>query len=142
VAGYRGIGSGSVEGPLLSIETQSPESIAAGDLESALVHEMIHMQQLSATGEAYFDIFSGPQSTLLALSIREGGATFFSRLITGGSEHKNAARDYFLAHERELWPAFEADMLGSDTGDWLWQTPSNPDQPRDVGYAIGALIVE
>lgn len=142
VAGYRGIGSGSIEGPLLSIEKQTPESIAAGDLESTLVHEMIHMQQLAATGEAYFDIFSGPGSTLLARSIREGGAAFFSRLITGGGEEKNAARDYYLAHELELWPAFEADMLGSDTGDWLWQTPSNPDQPQDVGYAIGALIVE
>lgn len=33
-------------------------------------------------------------------------------------------------------------MLGHQMGDWLWQTPANPDQPQDVGYAIGARIVQ
>jgi len=142
VAGHRGIGSGSIEGPLISIEKNTPQSIRDGDLEPTLVHEMVHMEQLAAVGEAYFDIFSGPGRTLLANSIREGGATWFAELITGGSRHKNEARDYYLAHEAELWEAFSCDMFGTDMGDWLWEKPANPEQPQDLGYAIGARIVQ
>jgi hypothetical protein len=142
VSGYRGIGSGSIEGPLISIEKQTPEAIRERDVESTLVHEMIHMQQLAAVGAEYFAIFSGEERTLLALSIREGAATFFAELITGGSEHKNLARDYYLAHEKELWEAFSADMLGHQMGEWLWKKPADPDKPQDLGYAIGARIVE
>ncbi|NNE47823.1 MAG: hypothetical protein HKN37_14320 [Rhodothermales bacterium] len=141
VGGYRGIGSGSIEGPLISIEKKTAQSIRE-DLKATLVHEMVHMQQLSAVGDAYFAIFSGEERTLLALSIREGAATFFAELVTGGSEHKNLARAYYLGREKELWPAFRADMLGHEMGDWLWSTPADPDQPRDVGYAVGATIVE
>lgn len=141
VGAFRGIGSGSVEGPLLSIEKETIESIE-GDLSATLVHEMVHMQQLAALGEAYFVIFSGKEKTLLALSIREGVATYFAERITGGSVHKNKARDYLLAHEEELWRTFRQEMHGQKTGEWLWSTPSAPEQPRDVGYAIGARIAE
>ena len=142
VSGHWGINSGSIEGPLLSIEKNTPESIRDRDIESTLVHEMVHIQQLAATGEEYFAIFSGEERTLLALSIREGASTYFAELITGGSEHKNRARDYYLAHEAELWAAFRADMLGLEMGEWLWEEPSDPDVPQDLGYAIGARIVE
>jgi len=141
VAGHRGIGSGSTEGPLISIEKKTAESIRS-DLAATLVHEMMHMEQLAALDEAYFEIFNGPQRTLLALSVREGIATYFSEFITGGSPHKNAARDYLLAHEQELWAAFEREMLGTETGDWLWSQPENPEQPQDIGYAMGARIAE
>jgi hypothetical protein len=140
VAGHRGIGSGSTEGPLISVEKRSAATVP--DLAPTLVHEMIHMQQLDATSEAYFDIFSGPGRTLLALSIREGASTFFAEVIAGGSEHMNQARAYLAAHETELWQAFQKDMLGGETGDWLWRKPENPEQPQDVGYAMGARIVE
>jgi len=142
VSAYRGIGSGSIEGPLISIEKKTATSIREGDIEPTLVHEMIHIQQLAAVGEEYFVIFSGEERTLLALSIREGASTFFAEIIAGGSEHKNRARDYYLAHEMELWAAFRADMLGLEMGEWLWEEPSDPDVPRDLGYAIGARIVE
>ena len=142
VSGHWGINSGSIEGPLLSIEKNTAESIRDGDIESTLVHEMVHIQQLAATGEEYFAIFSGEERTLLALSVREGASTYFAELITGGSEHKNRARDYYLAHEAELWAAFHADMLGLEMGEWLWEEPSDPDVPQDLGYAIGARIVE
>ena len=33
-------------------------------------------------------------------------------------------------------------MLGPEAGDFLWSDPANSDQPRDIGYAIGARIVE
>ncbi len=139
VAGHRGIGSGSTEGPLISIEKDSKESIQA-DLTATLVHEMIHMEQLGVLKEAYFEIFNGPARTLLALSVREGIATYFSELITGGSKHKNEARDVLLAHEKRLWSSFKKEMLGNETGDWLWKKPADPEQPQDIGYAIGASI--
>ena len=140
VEGYRGIGSGSAAGPLLSIEKRSPESIP-DDLLGTLVHEMIHMEQYAAIGQAYFAIFSGPERTLLATSIREGGATYMAQIIAGGSRHKNKALEYYLAHEQELWTQFSAEMMGNEMGDWLWATPANPDWPRDLGYVIGARIV-
>lgn len=142
VSAHRGIGSGSVEGPLISIEKETVGSIEQGGVEPTLVHEMIHIQQLASVGEEYFAIFSGEERTLLALSIREGAATFFAELITGGSEHKNKARDYYLAREDELWEEFRADMLGHDIGEWLWEKPADPEKPQDLGYAIGARIVE
>jgi uncharacterized protein YjaZ len=141
VGAHRGIGSGSVEGPLISIEKETKESIT-GDLAATLVHEMTHMQQLALVGEAYFDIFSGPGRTLLALSIREGVATYVAERIEGGSSHKNAARDYLIRHEKELWKRFSREMLESETGEWLWSEPDNPEQPQDVGYAIGSRIAE
>ncbi|MDH3216085.1 MAG: DUF2268 domain-containing protein [Candidatus Krumholzibacteria bacterium] len=141
VAGHRGIGSGSIEGPLISIEKKTVESIRE-DLPATLVHEMVHMEQLAVLKEDYFAIFSGEEKTLLALSVREGVATYFAERVTGGSKHKNAARDYLLAHEKELWDRFHWEMLGSETGEWLWSAPGNPEQPRDIGYAIGARIVE
>jgi hypothetical protein len=139
VAGHRGIGSGSVEGTLVSIEREGPASIDR-DLAATLVHEMVHMQQLAAVGPAYFEIFSGPGRSLLALSIREGVATWLAERVTGGSEHKNAARDFLLAHEPGLWASFRKALLGPETGDWLWRRPADPRQPQDVGYAIGARI--
>ena len=142
VAGHRGIGSGSIEGPLISIEKNTAASVRDGDIEPTLVHEMIHMEQLAAVSEAYFDIFSGEGRTLLALSIREGGATWFAEVIAGGSRHKNLARDYYLAREQELWRDFAEDMYGHEMGDWLWEAPADPEQPQDLGYVIGARIVE
>ena len=34
------------------------------------------------------------------------------------------------------------DMLGAATKDWMWDKPIDPEQPNDIGYVIGALIVE
>ncbi|KAA3610008.1 MAG: hypothetical protein D8M58_07795 [Calditrichaeota bacterium] len=109
IAGHRGIGSGSTEGPLISIEKKTIKSIK--EMQGTLVHEMIHMQQLAATGEAYFAIFSGKERTLLATSIREGGATYMAELIAGGSKHKNLARDYYLANENKFWEKFSKSIM-------------------------------
>ena len=141
VGAHRGIGSGSVEGPLITIEKKTIESISA-DLPATLVHEMVQMQQLAALGEAYFAIFNGEQKTLLALSVREGVATYFAERVAGGSVHKNLARKFLLEHEENFWRRFRPEMLGHETGEWLWSSPGDPQQPRDLGYAIGARIVE
>lgn len=103
---------------------------------------MVHMEQLAAVGETYFAIFSGEERTLLATSIREGGATFMVQLITGGSKYKKGAWDYYLGNEEKLWQKFSSEMYGNDMGNWLWRKPENIDWPRDLGYVIGARIVE
>ena len=141
VGAYRGIGSGSIEGPLITIEKETPEGIRS-DLATTLVHEMVHLQQLMLQGDEYFEIF-GPKKTLLALTIREGTADYFAERVTGVvAEHNAQARAYAREHEEELWSEFQAVMHGEETGDWLWETPADPDQPQDVGYALGAIIVE
>ena len=33
-------------------------------------------------------------------------------------------------------------MMGRKTSGWMWSKPSNSDQPRDIGYALGSRIVE
>ena len=33
-------------------------------------------------------------------------------------------------------------MNNREFGDWLFSEPKDPDQPRDLGYILGALIVE
>ena len=79
---------------------------------------------------------------LLALSIREGIAQFFAHLVTEGKTFKAPTRDYVIAHESELWARFRDVMLGRETGEFLWSQPANPEQPRDIGYLIGARIAE
>jgi hypothetical protein len=47
-----------------------------------------------------------------------------------------------VKNEALLWKRFSQEMYGKETGDWMWQKPENPEQPRDVGYVFGALIIE
>lgn len=141
VGAYRGIGSGSIEGPLITVEKETPEAIQSGGLATTLVHEMVHLEQLMLQGDDYFAIF-GPEKTLLALTIREGTADYIAQQVTGTvSSHDREAHDYVLAREAEIWSRFQMEMLGEETGDWLWETPADPEQPQDVGYALGARIV-
>ena len=141
VGAYRGIGSGSIEGPLITVEKETPEGIESGGLATTLVHEMVHLEQLMLQGDDYFAIF-GPEKTLLALTIREGTADYIAQRVTGTvSSHDREAHDYVLDREAELWRRFRMEMLEEETGDWLWETPADPEQPQDVGYALGARIV-
>ncbi len=137
----RGIGSGSTEGQLITIEKEAKNIIDPG-LKTHIIHELIHLNQLHAIGslEKYLAIYNSEKS-LLAITLREGVAEFFSELITGRYTQDQA---YFFtrANERQLWKKFNTMMYGRDTGDWMWKDPENPAQPRDVAYVLGALIVE
>jgi hypothetical protein len=106
-----------------------------------VLHELAHFQQAITQGvETYQRIF-GPDKTLLALSLREGSADLIAELTTGRHINPEAER-YGLAHEVELWSVFEADMSGSDTGDWMFVQPSNSEWPPDLGYWIGYRIAK
>ena len=71
----------------------------------------------------------------------EGTAEFIADHITGRITQEDA-RAYMLEHEEEIWKLFQLQKDSRDTGDWMWSTPSDPDQPRDLAYAFGARIVE
>ena len=136
----RGIGSGSIEGQLITIEKQAVDTFDIG-IEGHIIHELTHLNQLHAIGslDKYLAIYNDEKS-LLAICIREGVAEFFAELVTG--EGKQEALNYLAKHEMEIWRRFEMDMWGTDTKDWIWQEPKFPEQPQDVGYVIGAKIVE
>jgi tetratricopeptide (TPR) repeat protein len=136
---HRGIGSGSPDGQLISIETRTGESIAR--IETLLIHELTHFQQLVAAGSDEFYALFGPKKSLLGLTIREGAAEFIAERITNRMTQEDA-RDYVVDHEQQVWQRFRSQMMSDDTTDWMWSDPHDPDQPRDVAYVLGARIVE
>ena len=68
-------------------------------------------------------------------------AEFVAKRVTGRITQQDAL-DYVLKYEREVWERFRPQMMGRDTSGWMWSKPSDPDQPRDIAYALGSRIVE
>jgi hypothetical protein len=117
----------------------SPGHLA--DLKLTIIHELIHVQQFIAIGmEQYHSIYEDNQS-LLAVSIREGVAEYLTYLITG-EYSKKEIYTYIKKDEKKIWERFKAEMHNREFGDWLFSEPNDPEQPRDLGYIMGALIVE
>jgi hypothetical protein len=106
-----------------------------------IVHEMIHVQQALAIGiEKYQRVF-GPEMSLLSLSLREGVATYLTRVALGRPTDKKAY-EYFREHEEALWDKFQNEKSNKQPGDWMWSKPAVEGQPRDMGYHMGAAIIE
>ena len=139
VAARRGIGSGSVEGPLISIEKDNIEDYSKGSI-GTLVHEMVHMQQLRVLKEEYFVIFNEKKS-VLSKSVREGVADFYEQLICNVPTYREQFLPYLNEHEKELWDAFKKDRHNTDFGDWYGK-PEKQGQPNDLGYLIGCKMAE
>lgn len=117
----------------------TPDHLA--DLKLTIIHELIHVQQFIAIGmEQYHSIYEENKS-LLAVSIREGVAEYLTYLIAG-EYSKKEVYDYIKKDEKKIWKRFQTEMHGREFGDWLFSKPNDPDQPRDLGYITGALIVE
>ncbi len=100
-------------------------------IPAMVTHEMIHNTQQPADG------------TLLGYAIREGMGDFIAELVTGAPGTSARLHQYGQAHERELWQAFQQEMAGKDTRNWL----ANPQQetaekPCDLGYYIGYKICQ
>ena len=116
-----------------------PDHLAG--LRLTVLHELIHVQQFVAIGpDDYHSIYEDKQS-LLAVSVREGVAEYLTWLLTGEYSKKDVFA-YIKKDERRIWERFKSDMNNRELGDWLFSQPSDPDQPRDLGYIVGALIVE
>jgi hypothetical protein len=99
-------------------------------LPALMVHELVHRNQ-------------GPQDgTLLSYALNEGMADFVAELVTG---HIPNARlhPYGNAHEHELWAAFQGEMLGTDSHNWIANgRQETPTKPCDLGYYVGYRIVQ
>lgn len=121
--------------------SRSPSPDHLADLKLTIIHELIHVQQFLAIGiEEYHSIYEEKQS-LLAVSIREGVAEYLTYLIAG-KYSKKEVYEYIKKDEKNIWERFKEEMHNREFGDWLFSKPKDPDQPRDLGYIMGALIVE
>lgn len=108
---------------------------------NTVVHETIHVQQALAVGLEEYQLIYGAKRSLLALAIREGAARFLTELTTGQISDQQA-HEYYVRHEKELIMKFKREMHDSSAGDWMWAKPKNPEQPQQVGYVLGSMIVK
>ena len=139
IGGHRGINSASKDGLLIEIDTFKKGSELRR--ASTLVHELAHFQQVTRVGLTKYLSIYGEEKSLLAIVIREGIAEFLADLTTGRFSQEQA-RAYVEKHEKQLWERFKEDMFGKETKDWMFEKPSDPHQPSNIGYVIGAKIVE
>jgi len=95
-----------------------------------MVHELVHRNQ-------------GPQDgTLLSYTLSEGMADFVAELVTGRITNARL-HPYGNAHEKELWAAFQQEMLGKDSHNWIANgRQETPEKPCDLGYYVGYRIVQ
>ncbi|WP_197062879.1 DUF2268 domain-containing putative Zn-dependent protease [Hymenobacter sp. APR13] len=101
------------------------------DLPSLITHEMVHNVQQPNDG------------TLLGAAIREGMADFVAELVTGTLGNNARLHTYSNAHEAALWRAFEQEMHGTDTHNWLANsTQETTEKPCDLGYYVGYKICQ
>jgi len=110
-------------------------------LKLTIIHEPIHVQQFLAIGVEHYHSIYEEKRSLLAVSIREGVAEYLTHLIAG-EYSKKEVYEYIKKDEKKIWERFKAEMHNREFGDWLFSTPKDPDQPRDLGYIVGALIAE
>ena len=103
-----------------------------------VAHELIH----------YLQDLDMLDRTLLNRALLEGSADYLGRLI---SEDGRAMNDHIYAwadpQEEAVWCAFEAEMDGSDTADWIANGGRPADRPAgldyaDLGYYVGHQISE
>ena len=102
-----------------------------------VAHELIHYEQ----------DFSVPERTLLVGALVEGSADYLGEMISddgGFNAHIHAWAD---PREEEIWCAFEAEMDGDDTSDWIANGGNPENRPAgldyaDLGYYVGYKISE
>ena len=115
-------GTSSDHGLLIGAEMyRDPASLPA-----IVSHELIHYQQ-------HYE-----NQKLLEHSFLEGTADFVGEMIS--AKHiNNAAHQYGMAHEAELWAEFSKHFDDTNFFPWMYGKP--PDgKPNDLGYFIGYRI--
>jgi hypothetical protein len=106
-----------------------------------VAHELIHYQQLVFGPGELRQRFEQDDLSLLELTLVEGVAEFFGRVISGGVGNP-LIHEYGALHERELWERFKVDLNESRIDAWFYQGDNAKDEPADLGYFIGSRIVE
>ncbi|WP_299703816.1 DUF2268 domain-containing putative Zn-dependent protease [uncultured Pontibacter sp.] len=105
-----------------------------GDIVSMVMHEAVHTQQVAS---------DSTDTSLLKEAIEEGAADFIASLLLKKVTLSKAIYDYGIAHEKELWQEFYADVKNGkplSNTDWMYNYHSN--RPADLGYFIGYRICE
>jgi hypothetical protein len=97
-------------------------------LPAIVSHELIHYQQ------------HYPAPTLLEHSFMEGTADFVGEMIAG-AQINNAAHEYGLAHEHQLWQEFLPHADDRTFFPWMYGRPTDG-RPNDLGYFIGYRIAK
>jgi hypothetical protein len=97
-------------------------------LPGIVSHELIHFQQHYESRK------------LLERSFMEGTADFIAELIAG-KHINNAAHEYGMAHEPELWKEFSTSFDKTDYFPWMYGRPTDG-KPNDLGYFIGYRIAQ
>lgn len=103
-----------------------------------VAHEYIHALQKTNLGA----IWAALNHRVLMQCLHEGAADFLAEKVTGATINKHIY-DYGHAHEAAIWSAFEKDMWGKQTNNWLYQgTNTKNGEPADLGYFVGYKICE
>ena len=97
-------------------------------LPAIVAHELIHFQQN----------YESP--TLLENAFKEGSADFVGEMISG-TQINNAAHEYGMKHEHELWREFMPHFNDRSFYPWMYGRPSDG-RPSDLGYFIGYRIAQ
>jgi hypothetical protein len=113
------------------------------DLPQVVVHETVHVLQVSAQGgvDNYRSIYNPDNGSMLAIAVREGCAEYLTLLVSGlqlGDRHL-----YAMEHEKELWRAFKPvmDEPPFSVPGWFGGDHSeHPDWPSQIGYSVGERI--
>jgi Predicted Zn-dependent protease (DUF2268) len=92
-----------------------------------VAHEAGHTQQ------------RGNGANLLAYCIAEGACDFIAELVLEETI-VSPYMTYGKANERALWEAFEKEMYGKDTKNWLYNGNTAPGGHADLGYFMGYSI--
>ena len=117
-------GTSSAHGLLIGAEMyRDPAALPA-----IVSHELIHYQQ-------HYE-----NEKLLEHAFLEGTADFVGEMIS--AKHiNNAAHQYGMVHEAELWAEFSKHFDDKNFFPWMYGKPPD-DRPNDLGYFIGYRIAQ
>ena len=120
---------------------------ALEDIPYVAIHETVHVHQVEAQGglDNYRSIYRpGPNSSNLAVAIREGCADYLT-FLASGIRRSGAQANYGAANERLLWTEFQKVMNApafSAPGWFSGTDPRYPQWPSQIGYWLGDRMCE
>lgn len=94
------------------------------------VHEYIHTQQKTTIG-----------NTLLAQTVIEGVAEFITEIALD-THSPNAQITFGKLNDAKIKSAYVKEMFSTNFDNWLWNSPDNEFNMRDLAYYVGYAICE
>lgn len=94
------------------------------------IHEYIHTQQNTTIGD-----------NLLAQTVLEGVAEFVAEKVLNTAS-PNPQIDFGKKNDQRIKVKFELEMFSPNTQNWIWNSPNNEFNMRDLAYYVGYSICE